>query len=73
MAAPRVILDTNVDDEDYHLIAASIIADVDYLVTANTKDFPPYTMFANTTVVTPEAFIDILATAKDVQEQLDEC
>ena len=53
------------DVEDYHLIAAAIVAKADYLVTANTRNFPPGETFAGTTVITPRDFIDLLATSRD--------
>lgn len=53
------------DPEDYHWIAAATVAKVDYLVTANTKDFPPGETFAGITIITPEDFINLLATSRD--------
>ncbi len=52
------------DPDDYHLIAAAIVAQADYLVTANTHDFPAGETFAGTTIITPGDFIDFLATPK---------
>ena len=57
------------DPEDRHLIAAAVAAHVEYLVTANTSDFPPGETFAGVTVITPEDFIRLLATSSEELEE----
>lgn len=48
------------DPDDYPLLAAALVAQADYLVTANTRDFPPGKRFGKLTIVTPLEFLDIL-------------
>lgn len=48
------------DPDDRPLLAAALAAEADYLVTANTRDFPPGKRFGHLTIVTPEEFLDIL-------------
>jgi len=48
------------DPDDRPLLAAAMVAKADYLVTANTRDFPPGKCFGSLTVVTPEEFLEIL-------------
>jgi len=44
------------DLDDHPIMATAIAGEVDYLVTANTKDFPPKKRFAGITIITPDAF-----------------
>lgn len=53
------------DPDDYHPIAAAVVAQAEYLVTADTNDFPPGEMFAGTTVITPEDFIELPTASGD--------
>ncbi len=48
------------DPDDHPLLAAALAAQADYLVTANTRDFPPDQRFGRLTVVMPQEFLDIL-------------
>lgn len=48
------------DTDDYPLLATALTAQADYLVTANTRDFPPGQRFGRLTIVTPQQFLDIL-------------
>jgi predicted nucleic acid-binding protein len=48
------------DVDDHPIIATAIAGRVDYLVTANTKDFPPKKQFAGITMITPDAFLRLL-------------
>jgi predicted nucleic acid-binding protein len=48
------------DADDYPLLAAALVAQADYLVTANTQDFPPGKGFGKLTIITPQEFLDIL-------------
>jgi len=45
------------DPDDHPIMATALIGKVDYLVTWNTKDFPPKKRFAGVTVITPDAFL----------------
>jgi predicted nucleic acid-binding protein len=47
------------DPKDHPIMATALIGGVDYLVTANTRDFPPKQRFAGITVITPDAFLSI--------------
>lgn len=46
------------DRDDHPVMATAIVGKADFLVTANTKDFPPKKIFAGTTLITPEAFAE---------------
>ncbi len=48
------------DLDDRPLLAAALAAEADYLVTANTQDFPPGKRLGKLTIVTPQMFLDIL-------------
>lgn len=48
------------DVDDHPIMATAIIGRADYLVTSNTKDFPPKKRFANITIITPDAFLNLL-------------
>jgi len=48
------------DPSDHPIMATALIGGVDYLVTANTRDFPPKQRFAGVTVITPDAFLGVL-------------
>jgi len=48
------------DADDRPLLAAALAAEADYLVTANTRDFPPGERLGKLTIVTPQEFLDIL-------------
>lgn len=48
------------DPSDHPIMATALIGGVDYLVTANTQDFPPKQRFAGVTVITPDAFLGVL-------------
>ncbi|MFM7583091.1 MAG: hypothetical protein ACKO9F_10310, partial [Caldilinea sp.] len=48
------------DPKDHPIMATALISGVDYLVTANTRDFPPKKRFAGITVITPNAFLSII-------------
>jgi predicted nucleic acid-binding protein len=50
------------DPDDHPIMATALAGRVDYLVTQNTKDFPPKQRFAGITILTPEAFLQILGT-----------
>jgi predicted nucleic acid-binding protein len=45
------------DLDDHPVMATAIAGRVDYLVTWNTKDFPPKKRFAGITIITPDAFL----------------
>lgn len=47
------------DLDDHPIMATAIAGRVDYVVTSNTKDFPPKKRFANITVITPDAFLNL--------------
>ncbi|MFN3981512.1 MAG: putative toxin-antitoxin system toxin component, PIN family [Caldilinea sp.] len=48
------------DPKDHPIMATALIGGVNYLVTANTHDFPPKQRFAGITVITPNAFLSIV-------------
>lgn len=48
------------DLEDHPIMATAIVGRVDYIVTSNTKDFPPKKRFAGITIITPDAFLRLL-------------
>lgn len=45
------------DVNDHPVMATAIAGRVDYLVTSNTRDFPPKLRFAGITILTPDAFL----------------
>ena len=45
------------DPDDHPIMATAIAGQVDYVVTWNTKDFPPKRRFAGITIITPDAFL----------------
>jgi predicted nucleic acid-binding protein len=45
------------DPADHPVMATALAGRVDYLVTWNTKDFPPKQRFAGITMITPDAFL----------------
>lgn len=45
------------DIDDHPIMATAIVGGVDYLVSDNTKDFPPKKRFAGITVITSDAFL----------------
>ncbi len=49
------------DPEDHPILATALIGRADYLVTWNTKDFPPKQRFAGITILTPDAFLRFFA------------
>jgi len=48
------------DLDDHPIMATALAGQVDYLVTWNTKDFPPKQRFAGITVLTPDAFLRLV-------------
>jgi predicted nucleic acid-binding protein len=48
------------DPDDHPIMATALAGRVDYLVTWNTRDFPPKQRFAGITVLTPDAFLRLL-------------
>ncbi len=48
------------DVDDHPIMATALMGRVDYIVTNNTKDFPPKKQFAGITVITPDAFLRLL-------------
>ena len=48
------------DKNDHPIMATALAGKVDYLVTNNTKDFPPKKRFAEITIITPDAFQRLL-------------
>jgi uncharacterized protein len=54
----RIIAKIKKDESDNRFLECAHAAAVDYLVTGNTKHFPP--TFENITIVTPKEFIDLL-------------
>lgn len=48
------------DPDDYPIMATAIAGRADYIVTSNTKDFPPKKRFAGIVVITPDAFLNLL-------------
>ncbi len=49
------------DPDDHPIMATALAGRVDYLVTWNTKDFPPKHRFAGITIITPDAFLRLFA------------
>ena len=47
------------DPDDHPIMATALAGEVDYLVTWNTKDFPPKRRFAGITIITPDAFLQL--------------
>ena len=45
------------DPDDHPIMATALAGRVDYLVTWNTRDFPPKHRFAGITILTPDAFL----------------
>lgn len=52
------------DPDDHPIMATALAGKVNYIVTWNTKDFPPKRRFAGITIVTPDAFLKILGTKR---------
>ncbi len=48
------------DPDDHPIMATALAGRADYLVTWNTKDFPPKRRFAGITILTPDAFLRLL-------------
>jgi predicted nucleic acid-binding protein len=48
------------DIDDHPIMATAIMGQVDYLVSNNTKDFPPKKRFAEITIITSDAFLRLL-------------
>jgi predicted nucleic acid-binding protein len=48
------------DIDDHPIMATALSGKVDYLVTQNTRDFPPKLRFAGITIVTQDAFLHLL-------------
>ena len=48
------------DVDDHPIMATAIMGRVDYLVSNNTKDFPPKKRFAEITIITSDAFLRLL-------------
>ena len=48
------------DPDDHPIMATALAGKVDYIVTSNTKDFPPKKRFAGITILTPDAFLRLL-------------
>lgn len=48
------------DVDDHPIMATALMGRVDYIVTSNTKDFPPKKQFAGITIITPDAFLRLL-------------
>ena len=49
------------DPDEHPIMATALAGKVDYLVTWNTRDFPPKQRFAGITVLTPDAFLRLLS------------
>lgn len=47
------------DPDDHPIMATALAGQVDYLVTWNTRDFPPKLRFAGVTIITPDAFLQL--------------
>lgn len=45
------------DPDDHPIMATALAGHADYLVTWNTRDFPPKRRFAGVTILTPDAFL----------------
>ena len=50
------------DVDDHPIMKTALIGNADYLVTNNTKDFPPKKRYAGITMITPDAFLRLLET-----------
>jgi predicted nucleic acid-binding protein len=48
------------DPDDHPIMATALAGRADYLVTWNVKDFPPKRRFAGVTIITPDAFLQLL-------------
>lgn len=48
------------DPDDHPILATALAGEADFLVTWNTKDFPPKRRFAGITIITPDAFLRAL-------------
>lgn len=48
------------DPDDHPIMATALAGKVDYLVTGNTKDFPPKKRFAGITILSPDTFLHLL-------------
>lgn len=48
------------DPDDHPILATALVGRADYLVTWNTKDFPPKQRFAGIVILTPDAFLQLL-------------
>lgn len=48
------------DVDDHPIMATALAGKVDYLVTSNTRDFPPKKRFAGITIITPDAFLGLI-------------
>ena len=51
------------DPDDHPIMATALAGEADYLVTWNVRDFPPNRRFAGVTIVTPDAFLQLLGSA----------
>jgi predicted nucleic acid-binding protein len=49
------------DPDDHPIMATALAGQADYLVTWNVKDFPPKRRFAGVTIITPDAFLQLLS------------
>lgn len=45
------------DPDDFPIMATALAGGADYIVTWNTRDFPPKQRFAGVTIITPDAFL----------------
>ena len=48
------------DVDDFPIMATVLAGGAEYIVTWNTRDFPPKRRFAGVTILTPDAFIRLL-------------
>lgn len=48
------------DVDDFPIMATALAGGAEYIVTWNTRDFPPKRRFAGVTILTPDAFIRLL-------------
>ena len=48
------------DRDDFPIMATALAGGAEYIVTWNTRDFPPKRRFAGVTITTPDAFIRLL-------------